>query len=287
MSQKTAFAEVQSITLGADKITAIPDGGAYIIATTMYPPSASEKWAKHKDLTDEEQRVIVTLGGFLIETGDRKILMDLGYGPQVVDFPGFGPFIGGSYLENLKKAGVTPEDITDVIYTHLHCDHVGWTSVEKEGKRTLTFPNATYWCSRTEWEFWVKNPGGLGPDQTAVLDPLKDVIRFVEDGSELAPRLTTHLAPGHTPGMTILRLNTGEKTLWFTGDIFHSTVQFRERDWYAVFDVDHELAAKTRAKYLSEFIRDDTVLADCHFSNVVFGALHAAGDRLNWVPVIQ
>ena len=69
-------------------ITAIPDGGAYIQAENMYPPSDAEAWGNHADLTDDSRRVVVTLGGFLIETEGKKILMDLGYGPQIVDFPG-------------------------------------------------------------------------------------------------------------------------------------------------------------------------------------------------------
>ena len=88
--QKTAsFANVQSIAFENYTVTAIPDGGAYIQAENMYPTTGQDAWDSHKDLTDDSRRVVVTLGGFLIETGDKKILMDLGYGPQIVKFPGF------------------------------------------------------------------------------------------------------------------------------------------------------------------------------------------------------
>lgn len=282
MKKTASFANVQSMNMDNFTITAITDGGAYIQATTMYPPSVSEKWSSHADLTDDSERVVVTLGGFLIETEGKKILMDLGYGPQIVKFPGFGPFIGGKYLASLAETDVAPEEITDVVFTHLHCDHTGWTSVEKEGNRQLTFPNATYWCAQPEWEYWVKNPGGLGPDQEVVLDPLKDVIRFVEEGQEIAPNLFAHMAPGHTPGHTILELKGKENTLWFTGDVFHSTVQFREKDWYTVFDIDHVKAAETRAHFLPAFLKENAVLADCHFSDRVFGKLEEKGGKLVW-----
>ncbi len=278
------FAKVQSIQVGDVKITGIPDGGAYISATTMYPASSAEGWEVHKDLTDDQQRAVVSLGGFLIEAGGKKILMDLGYGPQTVEFPGFGPFIGGDYLKSLEAAGAAPEDITDVFYTHLHLDHVGWTSVDKDGKRELTFPNAQYWCSEAEWNYWPGDTSGLGPDPDNVLAPLTGVIRFAQDGQELAPGLTAHAAPGHTPGLTILKLEAGGKTVWFTADIFHCTVQFRERSWYAIFDIDHETGEVTRQKYLPEFVKEDTVLADAHFSNTVFGCLKEEDGKYLWTP---
>ena len=287
MEKTASFANVQSMNLDNYTVTAIPDGGAYIQATTMYPTSDSEEWGKHTDLTDDSERVVVTVGGFLIEAGDKKILMDLGYGPQIVKFPGFGPFIGGKYLASLAETDVDPEEITDVVFTHLHCDHTGWTSVEKDGVRQLTFPNAAYWCSQPEWEYWVNNPGGLGPDQEVVLDPLKDVIRFAVEGQEIAPGLFVHITPGHTPGLLILELRGEENTLWFTSDIFHSTVQFREKPWYTVFDIDHETAAETRAHYLPAFLKENAVLADCHFSDHVFGKLEEKNGKLVWIPIQQ
>lgn len=285
MAKQAVFESVQTIRIGDCKITSIPDGGAYINAMTMYPPSDQAGWNAYEQLTDDQTRVVVSLGGFLIEIGDRKILMDLGYGPQIVEFPGFGPFMGGNYLESLKAAGVAPEDITDVFYTHLHLDHVGWTSVEKDGQRVLTFPNARYMCSEKEWNYWPGDTSGLGPDPEKVLAPLKGVIRFAADGEVIAPGLTAHAAPGHTPGLTILKLTAGDQEVWFCADIFHSVVQFSERGWYAVFDIDHEMGEETRKKYLPEFTKENVILADAHFSNTAFGRLSMEDGKYIWKPL--
>ena len=88
--------------------------------------------------------------------------MDLGFGPQTVEFPGFGPFIGGEFMNSLAETGVAREDVTAVIYTHLHLDHVGWTSMEVDGKREVTFPNAKTMCTKADWDFWL-NAMGLEP----------------------------------------------------------------------------------------------------------------------------
>ena len=95
------FASVQSKTVGDVKITYLNDGGAYVVPEAMYPASADSGWGDYGRLLADDGRVVVSIGGFLIEMGDQKIIMDLGFGPQTVEFPGFGPFIGGKFLESL------------------------------------------------------------------------------------------------------------------------------------------------------------------------------------------
>lgn len=280
--KKNFFAPVQTIEIGEYKVTYIPDGGAYIDPSVMYPKSDKEGWSRYAQLTDPEDRVVVTLGGFLIEGNGQKIVMDLGFGPTIIKFPGFGPFIGGMLPANLAEVGVFAEDVTDVFYTHLHVDHVGWTSSEVDGERKLTFPNARYWCAEEEWNFWQGTDAPLGPDPVNVVKPLSGVIRFVKDGQEIAPGLTAWKAPGHTPGLTILRLQSGGRTIWFSADIFHCTVQFSERSWYAVFDIDKDTGEVTRQKFLPEFVKEDTILADGHFSGSAFGKLTLEDGKYLW-----
>ena len=135
-------APVQTIKYPSIKVTYIIDDYSYIPTNIMYPSSEKESWKQFDELTDNKGNMLVTFGGFLIESGNKKVLMDLGLGTEKVNFPGFGMVSGKGYLNSLKNIGINPEDITDVFYTHLHMDHCGWTSIEKNGKRVLTFPNA-------------------------------------------------------------------------------------------------------------------------------------------------
>ncbi len=84
---------------------------------------------------------------------------------------------GKGYLDSLKNIGIKPEDITDVFYTHLHMDHCGWTSIEKNGKRVLTFPNANHWVSEEEWDYWSKIDFPVM--QKNIINPLKGKIKFL------------------------------------------------------------------------------------------------------------
>ena len=94
----------------------------------------------------------MSIGSFLIEYKNEKILLDLGVGDRHLSLPE-GNADGGELLKNLKKAGLNRTDITKVIYSHFHPTHIGWTSMEENGKNILTFPNVEYFCSKNEWDF--------------------------------------------------------------------------------------------------------------------------------------
>ena len=278
-------AQQQTIRVGSCKVTYINDDGSFIPTKIMYPSSEDDEWKQFDELTDEKGNLYVPFGGFLIESGNKKILMDLGLGTEQVEFPGFGIVTGSSYLKSLEKAGLKPEDITDVFYTHLHMDHCGWTSIERNGKRELTFPNANYWCSKEEWDYWKKIE--FPTLQNNIIKPLEGKIKFIEDGQVMAPYLTAHKAYGHTPGMAILKLENSGKTIWFSSDIFHSIMQITQRKWYSVFDIDAKAAEETRKKYLPEFLKENSFIANGHFSKSVFGKLTGKDEKLKWVPCLE
>ena len=276
----------KTIKIGPTKITYINDEGKYIKTTDMYPKAKPEDWKQFENLeiTDEKGNLFIPFGGFLIESGNKKILMDLGLGTETVTFPGFGAVNTHTYLKNLEKTGIKPEEITDVFYTHLHMDHCGWTTIEKNGKKELTFPNANHWCSEEEWNYWLNID--FPTLQNNVIKPLKGKIKFVKEGQYIAPYLTAHKAPGHTPGLTILKLEVDGKIVWFTSDIFHSIMQIIERQWFAIFDVDSKKGEESRKKYIKEFIKKNTYSANGHFSNHVYGRIMEEKGILKWEPCL-
>ena len=87
--------------------------------------------------------------------------------------------------------------------------------------------------------------------------------------------------------MAILKLKLENKILWFTSDIFHSIMQFTQRDWYSVFDIDAKTAEITRQKFLPEFLKDNAYIANAHFSNSVYGKIIKEKEELKWIPCIK
>lgn len=264
----------------------LPDGGGIVNPLATYPASTPADWTgRYHDLLDERGDLMVTIAGFLIEVADRKIVMDTGFGPQTADFPGFGPFIGGKFLDSLARTGARPEEITDVVYTHLHLDHVGWTTREVEGRRVLTFPHARHRVTELEWNFWYGRELPVGPDPERVQKPLAGVIQFMQPGEEIAPGISVLATPGHTPGHVSLLLDAGSERMNIVVDLLHSIAQFGDPDWCVPFDVDEDRARATRKAMFAELVQPNTITADAHFSDRVFGRVTNLGGRVRWTPL--
>src|SRR3546814_20429458 len=125
-----------------------------------------------------------------------------------------------SYLERLQSVGISPEDITHVLCTHLHLDHVGWNTRLLDGRWVPTFPQAKYILSRRECEFWdtLSGEGGKLPINDNVFEdsvrPILDagLAEFIDPPFQLTDELTIEAAPGHSPGHRILLLRSGGDT---------------------------------------------------------------------------
>ena len=252
--------------VGALAIEPIYDGdGRENGAEVLHHPNGSAAWSCHQDLLDASGNIHLTLGGFLVRTGGRVIVVDAGVG--TVDN---GKYRGGQFLESLSELGVAPADVTDVLFTHLHFDHVGWATRKGE----IVFPNATYRVHRADWAHFVERPDA---DAGAVrkLSPLAGRLATFEDDTTLAPGLDTRHVPGHTPGSTMFVVSSeGERAL-LLGDVAHSPVELTDSRWEALFDLDPLAARNVRARLSDATTDTSDVIAAAHFP---FGRLVTDGD---------
>ena len=215
----------------------------------------------------------MSIGSFLIEYKKEKVLFDSGIGNNHFSSPE-GNCDGGELLNNLKKAGLNKEDITKVIYSNFHVEHVGWTSMDVNGKRLLTFSNANYYSSQNEWDFWkdkVNEPLGIDPKNFK--EPLEGKIKFLKDGEEIIPNLFVKHEFGNTPGSINLLLNADGKRIWFIGDLVHSDLQFENPSWSYYTDNNEERTIKIRQNILDDLSKPNTIIANGHFINEAFGYL--------------
>jgi glyoxylase-like metal-dependent hydrolase (beta-lactamase superfamily II) len=218
-------------------------------------------WEPHRQFLVDGTDLDLALGGFLIRVADRVVLVDLGIG--AVNHP---PFVGGQMLDSLRAYGVEPSDVTDVLFTHLHFDHVGWAT--QQG--TIVFENAVHRCHRADWDHFVN---GDDPKAAAKLAPLTNRMEFWESDSTLLPGLDVVGAPGHTPGSTIMVVSQGGEKAMLLGDVVHCPVELVEDDWEALFDVDPALARRTRESLARELEGSNVALAAAHFPGLEFGRL--------------
>ena len=257
--------------VGDVRIDHVLDGSARFKPHLTFPDAADEQWAAHADLLDADGLLPFTMGGFLLRGNDRTVLVDLGLGP--------GELMGiraGSMIDNLRALGVEPGDVTDVVFTHLHIDHIGWAS--QDG--AVTFPNATYRCAAPEWDHFMVHHRG---SEAEVVQPAADRFEQWDGDTNLLPGLDTLSTPGHTPGSTTLVLSSGTERVMFLGDVVHCPVQLEDDEWGALFDVDPELARRTRVALAREIEGTDARVSGAHFPELTFGRLVQANGRRRFV----
>jgi glyoxylase-like metal-dependent hydrolase (beta-lactamase superfamily II) len=246
------------------------DAGAVLPVREAFPTTAREDWEPHRAFLTDDGRLELALGGFLVRSGDRVVLVDCGVGR--IDRP---PFVGGRLLASLAGLGVAPEDVTDVVFTHLHFDHVGWAT--QQG--SVVFPNATYRCDARDWAHFV----GPDPGATRKLSPLEDRMAFFDRSGPLLPGVDVMAAPGHTPGSTVVVLSSGTARALLLGDVVHCPVELLDDEWAGMADVDPDLAKRTRVALARELEGADVPVAAAHFPGLQFGRLLAGEGRRSWL----
>jgi glyoxylase-like metal-dependent hydrolase (beta-lactamase superfamily II) len=260
------------MNVGEYRIDPVLDGTGAFEPTKAFRGTTDEQWAPHRDLLDGDGRLVFAMGGFLVRGGGRTTLVDAGLGPR--SFLGID---GGRLIESLAALGVAPAEVTDVVFTHLHFDHIGWAA---DGDGRATFAKATYRCHPADWaHFTVDHPGA----ETELLAPLAD--RFETWGADgtLLPGLDTLSAPGHTPGSTIMVISSGTERAMLLGDVVHCPVELVDDEWAGMWDVDPDLARRTRIALARELEGSDVPVAAAHFPGLEFGRLLPGKGVRRWV----
>lgn len=231
------------------------DGGA------MFGVVPKQLWTRKMN-ADENNMCTWSMRSILIETQNRKILVDTGIGQkQDEKFRShFHPH--GPKLENsLQEEGLSPSDITDVFLTHFHFDHVGGAvSMDEDGKLVPTFPNAKYWTNREHFE-WAYNPN---PREAASylkenFVPLKEreVLHYIEckDGEEWLPNIRIRYCNGHTRAMMLLDMTVAGRRVIYAADLFPSYAHI-SLPWVMAYDVEPLETLKEKEKILNELYDD-------------------------------
>ncbi|KPL53528.1 hypothetical protein ABB55_16000 [Prosthecomicrobium hirschii] len=226
-------------------------------------------------------RLMSSMQSWLVRAGDDVIIVDTGCGNgKTRSAPAFRRFhdLATPYLDRLAAAGVRPEDVTLVVNTHLHVDHVGWNTQRVGNRWVPTFPNARYVWGQVETDHWLDPAGGLAvqPEAAEVIEdsvrPVLDagLVDFVSDGDQLRPGLVFRAAPGHTIGQLQLWIESDGEAGVFTADCLHQPIQVYEPGWNSRFCELPEAAVATRAALLEAAAATDAVIFPSHF-----GAPHA------------
>lgn len=232
------------------------------------------------DLFDRDGAAWLPIGCFVIRDGaGRTVLVDAGLGPALDRIPDGMLLIGGQLPTGLRALGVAPAEVTDVILTHFHLDHVGW--LFDLAARPL-FPSARLWFGAAEWDHFVDGPGEMAPHIEAGFRALAGTtaLRPLTADTEVAPGVTAVTAPGHTPGHLGVSLESDGERFLLLGDAITHPAQLSEPGWHSMGDVDAALAERTRQDLCARLAEPGVAGVGAHFPELRHGRL--AGGA--WVP---
>lgn len=214
--------------IGKYKLTVINSGTFSLDGGAMFGIIPKPLWEKTNP-ADEVNRVKLATRNLLLQSDKKNILIDTGMGDKWDDksqkIYGMEPAQNLLNAELLKH-GLTKEDITDVILTHLHFDHTGGSTVRHNNNLAPAFPNAKYFVQKKNWE-WAINPterdkGSYIQDNFAPLMGL-GVLNLINGEVEFDDNISFLVVNGHTFGQQLIKVSDGETTLIYCGDLFPFT----------------------------------------------------------------
>lgn len=217
----------------------------------------------------------------LVNTGRDVILFDTGFGKA-------GRKDGnGRLIEGMTAAGYSPEDVTIVVLTHMHGDHIG--GVMEDGKPA--FPNARYVAGQKEYDFWTDTARAGTPAEgghklvLSNVKPLVEKITFLPDGGDVVTGISGMNAFGHSPGHMIYRLESEGKQLVLTADTAnHFVLSLQKPEWEVKFDMDKAAAAASRKKVFDMVSTDRVAFLGYHMPFPSVGYAEKSGDGYRFVP---
>lgn len=263
-TQPAASADVRPFTIGALQAVALKDGDIVL-------PIAQTPWADKTavgQLLRGAGQVSLSLQPLLVRDGEHVVLIDTGAGGQMGTRNGLPAA--------LASAGVQPAQVTDILISHAHGDHVG--GLVANG--ALVFPNATIRMSAAEWAAMQADA-----DQAALIAAITPKVQTFEAGAQVTPSITAVALQGHTPGHSGYEIVSGADRLLYIGDALHSSVVSVERpDIVNEWDHDSDAAVATRLALMGRGATQTLRIYAPHFPYPGLGRFQRREDAFVWVP---
>ena len=263
------MSDLQELKIGSTRIFALKDGELSIPKEILLN---LDEDISNRITEDNNQLTLNNVNAYLIFKDDKILLVDAGCRDL------FGPTCGFVHNE-IKKANVKPEDITDIFFTHLHPDHVAG-AIDKDGKSM--FPNAIVKVIEDEFNFWNRddfddveiNGKNFADLNKAVMKAYDNKIETIKSNQEIISGIYPVPLPGHTPGHSGFRVDDENKSFVQMGDVLHApNLQLSNPNISVLFDVDLENGMKSRKQVFDMVCNDKIICSGGHMLEPKFGYL--------------
>jgi glyoxylase-like metal-dependent hydrolase (beta-lactamase superfamily II) len=279
-------AGIYRFRLGAFEVTVLSDGfftlPSPLLATNLAEAELKE-FVKANHIGADTFRTQINV--VLVNTGDRKVLIDAGEG-------GSRQPTTGRLVASLQAAGIEPTAVDIVVLTHAHPDHL-WGAVDTKAG-TMRFPNARYVISDREWDYWSdperhgpfpERFRGMIPGTQAAFRLIADRTTRIKPGTDIVSGIATVESHGHTPGhMSVQLTSSGEQALVVGDAITQVLISFRHPEWRPGYDGEMDRAVVTRRRLLDQAATDRILVLGYHFPFPGVGNVARDGAAYRWVP---
>ncbi|MEO9826081.1 MAG: MBL fold metallo-hydrolase [Paracoccaceae bacterium] len=274
------------LALGSATLTTVSDGNLMLPGSFIFEAMPKDELAPIlSDYGLSSERLMPECNLALYRDGTNTVLFDVGSGPD------FMPS-AGNILDSLDALGIASEDVTHVLFTHAHPDHI-WGLLDEFDDPL--FYNATYMMGRAEWDYWW-NPetvNTIGDARAAFavgakrrMQSIEDAVQLFDDGDEVLPGVTAISTPGHTPGHMSFEVRQGSSAALIVGDaIGNHHVAFRRPEWESGSDQDAAMAVATRKMLFERLTTEQMPLIGFHLPNGGLGRVDVTDDGYRYVAV--
>lgn len=246
------------------KLHKIEAGSFHVDGGAIFGVVPKRVWQKRYQC-DDENFCQLNMRCLLIITGEKRILIDSGTGDKQLEYLKYYGFKGViNFKTELNKLGYTCSDITDVILTHLHFDHCGGCTTYNmdRSKVELTFPNATHWVGKTQWENFlepnVREGDSYFPENMLAVREA-DKLKLVTENQWICPEVEIRLFNGHTVGQLVSYIHYEKKTYIYVGDVIPVAATIPV-SWISAYDTYPVTAMTEKKELLDEAVAKQQIL---------------------------
>ncbi len=252
---------------------------------------ANQSWMAPHHYVPHMDRLIVTIQIWVVHAGGNVILIDTGVGNRKPRAAPRMDMLNTLVTPWLEAAGAAPEQVTHVVHTHLHTDHVGGNTIQQDGRWVPAFPNARYLVPKVEFDHWNNEytKGDVGVQAGSFADSVLPVLEaglvdFIDGDSEVAGCLLPEEVPGHAPGMLAFRLRSGGEEGYFSTDTMHSPIQVANPHWNDRYVLRADQAKASRALVLARAAERGALIMPMHFGAPYCGYVRSQGSGYVFEP---
>lgn len=270
---------MKTLAVGRFRLYLLDDGTWRFPAQRFFHDVPEAVWRQDIE-ADAEGRIPVGHNCALLEADRDLIVIDTGYGDDT------HAGCTGHLRAEFALTGFHRDEVTHVVLTHAHGDHIKGNTEIVDGRRCAVFPNARYHLARADWT-WFHGPRGEMHAFSAHIETLATLgVLVLDDGeTELVAGVRLVPTPGHTPGHRSVLMMSDNRSAIFLGDVCHHPLHFAHPDWVSDFDTDPALTPATRKQLCALAVAREAWLVCPHAPSPGLGRVQQTQEGYQWQAV--